>query len=59
MSSTQDNISLEMDVTVFDKVVYDDDYMFNPFDYEVSSSNIKQEDIGLNTKSKDLLTICE
>ena len=59
MSSTPDNISLEMDVTVFDKVIYDDDYMFNPFEYDITSSNIKQEDISLNTNIKDLLTICE
>ena len=59
MSSTQDNISLEMDVTVFDKVIYDDDYMFNPFEYDITSSNIKQEDISLYTNIKDLLTICE
>ena len=59
MSSTPDNISLEMDVTVFDKVIYDDDYMFNPFEYDITSSNIKQEDISFNTNIKDLLTICE
>jgi hypothetical protein len=33
--------------------------MFNHFEYDISSSNIKQEDIGLNTNIKDLLTICE
>ncbi len=59
MSTKQDNISLEMDETVFDKIVYDDSCMFNPFDYEISSSNVKQEDISLNTNIKDLLTICE
>ena len=59
MSSKQDNISLEMDETHFDKIICDDDYMFNSFEYDITSSNIKQEDIGVNTNIKDLLTICE
>ncbi len=58
MSPTQDNISLHMDETVIDKVMYEDDYLFNHFNYD-ASSNIKQEDISLNTNIKDLLTICE
>lgn len=59
MSPKQDNISLEMDESVFEKVIYDDNNIFNPFDYDIYSSNVKQEDISLNTNIKDLLTICE